>query len=96
MVYLWDTNMLIHRLKVSTIYQELDHQYDFFSSMPTVKKNPQRPLPIGMTARNMGKNDLWIAATAYEIGASLVTTDKDFNHLQDIFLPIISPYSSLS
>ena len=31
-----------------------------------------------MTARNMGKNDVWIAATAYVLRATLVTTDKDF------------------
>jgi len=29
----------------------------------------------------MGKNDLWIAATARVLSATLVTTDKDFDHL---------------
>ena len=29
----------------------------------------------------MGKNDLWIAATAAVTGARLLTTDKDFDHL---------------
>ena len=29
----------------------------------------------------MGKNDLWIAATAYVTGATLLTTDADFDHL---------------
>jgi len=47
-------------------------------------------LPLGMTARNMGKNDIWIAATAHAIGADLVTTDKDFDHLDGIFLNVIS------
>lgn len=32
-------------------------------------------------ARNMGKNDLWIAACALASGAKLLTTDKDFAHL---------------
>ncbi len=32
-------------------------------------------------ARNMGKNDLWIAACAMASGATLLTTDKDFDHL---------------
>ena len=32
-------------------------------------------------ARNMGKNDLWIAACAKAAGAVLLTTDKDFDHL---------------
>jgi len=29
----------------------------------------------------MGKNDLWIAAVTYGAGATLVTTDRDFEHL---------------
>jgi tRNA(fMet)-specific endonuclease VapC len=32
-------------------------------------------------ARNMGKNDLWIAACARAAGAMLLTTDDDFEHL---------------
>lgn len=31
--------------------------------------------------RKMGKNDIWIAATAHVTGARLLTTDKDFDHL---------------
>ena len=31
--------------------------------------------------RTMGKNDVWIAATAKVTGATLLTTDKDFDHL---------------
>jgi len=38
------------------------------------------------TARNMGKNDLWIAATASVLNAQLLTTDKDFDHLKSEFL----------
>jgi len=32
-------------------------------------------------ARNMGKNDLWIAATTRVVGGVLLTTDRDFDHL---------------
>lgn len=32
-------------------------------------------------ARNMGKNDLWIAAAAKATGAMLLTLDQDFAHL---------------
>ena len=31
----------------------------------------------------MGKNDLWIAATARAEGATILTTDQDFDHLAD-------------
>jgi len=37
---------------------------------------------------SMGKNDLWIAAVAHATGATLVTTDNDFNHLQSDFLSV--------
>jgi len=37
---------------------------------------------------NMGKNDIWIAATAMIAGLPLLTTDKDFNHLNGKLLQI--------
>lgn len=42
--------------------------------------------PLGTTSRNMGKNDLWIAATASALDLSLLTTDRDFGHLSPSFL----------
>jgi tRNA(fMet)-specific endonuclease VapC len=51
-------------------------------------KLPEKPLPKGVTARNMGKNDLWIAATAHALDVTLLTTDNDFDHLQDTFIKI--------
>ncbi len=51
-------------------------------------KLKSNPLPSGMTARNMGKNDLWIAATACATNATLITTDKDFAHLDPQFISI--------
>jgi tRNA(fMet)-specific endonuclease VapC len=46
------------------------------------------PLPSGLFARNMGKNDLWIAATALLLEATLITTDNGFNHLLPFFIEI--------
>jgi tRNA(fMet)-specific endonuclease VapC len=40
------------------------------------------------TAWNMGKNDLWIAATAALLGLKLVTTDGDFDHLHEVFFDV--------
>ncbi|MGH9835368.1 MAG: type II toxin-antitoxin system VapC family toxin [Blastocatellia bacterium] len=34
----------------------------------------------------MGKNDVWIAASAQAMKACLLTTDKDFDHLQTLFI----------
>ena len=44
--------------------------------------------PLNMTSRNMGKNDLWVAATASVLDATLLTTDLDFNHLHNEFLTL--------
>jgi tRNA(fMet)-specific endonuclease VapC len=63
--------------------EELHHRYaeiDAFSQgkHPTIASN--------FSARNMGKNDLWIAATASLLEGTLLTTDGDFNHLDGVFL----------
>ncbi|MGJ8667010.1 MAG: PIN domain-containing protein [Patiriisocius sp.] len=38
----------------------------------------------------MGKNDLWIGATALTLNATLLTTDKDFDHLAGTILSVKS------
>lgn len=43
---------------------------------------------VDFTARNMGKNDLWIAATGAVLNLILVTTDGDFDHLNDEYLNV--------
>ncbi len=45
-------------------------------------------IPSTFSARNMGKNDLWIAASASILNAALLTTDNDFNHLDKQFLKL--------
>lgn len=48
--------------------------------------------PLGslmpQSAIKMGKNDLWIAATAKVLNATLVTCDKDFDHLHDVYIDL--------
>lgn len=55
-------------------------QIDTFSQgkHPTIKSD--------FTAKNMGKNDIWIAATCSFLDIPLLTTDNDFDHLQDVFV----------
>ena len=43
-------------------------------------------LKLPTSARKMGKNDLWIAATAAVHNATLISTDADFDHLDGLFL----------
>lgn len=40
------------------------------------------------SSRNMGKNDLWIAATAHALDATLLTTDSDFEHLHQVYFEL--------
>lgn len=41
------------------------------------------------SARKMGKNDLWIGATAYALDIPVMTTDGDFDHLNGILLTVM-------
>ena len=45
--------------------------------------------PLLISARNMGKNDLWIAATTEVTQSKLLTTDNDFNHLDNEYFKVI-------
>ena len=51
------------------------------------RSHPQISPPT--TAHTMGDNDIWIAATAAVVNATLLTTDRDFNHLDGVFLKVI-------
>ena len=44
--------------------------------------------PPVQPSRTMGKNDLWVAATARLGQATLVTTDKDFEHLHEVWFDL--------
>ena len=51
----------------------------------------KRKIPTNLlqgSARKMGKNDLWIAAIASILEIPLATTDKDFDHLHNIYLEV--------
>lgn len=75
------SKMLIADINIKTVIESYA-EIDAYSQ----NKLPGQPLPH--TARNMGKNDLWIAATASVLSATLLTTDSDFDHLNKVFLPV--------
>jgi tRNA(fMet)-specific endonuclease VapC len=51
------------------------------------RKHPTISSPF-KTPRNMGKNDIWIAATASVLSLKLITTDGDFDHLNQVMLQV--------
>lgn len=67
---------IIYPVKVQAVIDSYA-QIDAFSQGKLLNEK----LPEGMSARNMGKNDLWIAATTSVNQATLVTRDQDFDHL---------------
>ena len=52
----------------------------------SLKRHPIKKL--AGSAKPMGKNDMWIAATAFATKASLLTTDGKFMHLDKQFIDI--------
>lgn len=59
---------------------------DCYAEIDAFSQGKLPSTPLGLTARNMGKNDLWIAASAHVLGAKLITTDSDFDHLDRVYL----------
>lgn len=78
-------NGIISRLaKVGLNSKELIEKYgdiDTYSQGKLKKKG-------NFSARNMGKNDIWIAATASVYDLTLLTTDKDFDHLKGEYIKL--------
>jgi predicted nucleic acid-binding protein len=70
-----NTDAIIHR------YAEIDAY--------SQGKDPTKPLPSSLSSRNMGKNDIWIAATSSVLNATLLTTDTSFDHLNGVFLSVV-------
>lgn len=62
---------------------------DKYGDIDAYSQGKLKSNPLGTSARNMGKNDLWIAATASVYDLTLITTDKDFEHLNGVFLDLI-------
>ncbi len=52
-------------------------------------KHPTKPLRTGESAKCIGDNDLWIAATASVLKATLLTLDRDFLVFNRVFLDVI-------
>jgi predicted nucleic acid-binding protein len=61
-------------------------EIDAFSKRKTKDKNGNI---LEGSARKMGKNDLWTAATAYSLDIPLMTTDSDFDHLDGTLMEVI-------
>jgi len=76
-------------LKVPIQSKDLIEAYSLIDSY-SQHKNGAHSYPKNFTSKNMGKNDIWIAATAKVTNALLITNDNDFDHLNDSFIKVFS------
>ncbi len=77
---------LLGQLVIADIYVE--EVLQLYAEIDAFSQGMLPGKPLGVTARNMSKNDLWIAATAAAASLRLLTTDKDFGHLQGVFIDL--------
>lgn len=62
---------------------------DAYAEIDAFSQGKLKNRPLKISSRNMGKNDIWIAATTYLTNSKLITTDKDFEHLDGEFFEVI-------
>ena len=67
---------LLERFRPVAIGEEMVSAYAYLDAYSQGKLK-EMLLPPGLTARNMGKNDLWLAATALYFDIELHTADHD-------------------
>ena len=80
---------LLKKLFIIDINENDKDLIDSYGSIDAFSHGRLYSKPLKMSSRNMGKNDLWIAATAHVAKASLITTDSDFDHLAGNFIEVL-------
>lgn len=74
-------NLIIYPIRIQQIINR-------YAEIDAFSQNKLTNRPLKLSARNMGKNDIWIAATASVYDMTLMTMDKDFEHLRGEFLEV--------
>lgn len=94
--YGWGKSKLekLHKLLLPTSCIPIDGDSPLMDAYADIDAFSQAKHPdylplIPFSARNMGKNDLWIASTAFLFGLPLVTTDHDFDHPHPHLIEVI-------
>lgn len=77
-------NELLNKIFILDINASDNALFEAYAEIDSYSQNKllNQPLPQGQNAVKMSKNDLWIAATTKISGATLITTDGDFDHLR--------------
>jgi tRNA(fMet)-specific endonuclease VapC len=83
-------NSILEKIPIADIDREITQIYAKVDAYSQGKLKSQQ-LPLGMSARNMGKNDLWIAAISLYFDFELHSIDNDFDHLVNFGLKLVKP-----
>jgi tRNA(fMet)-specific endonuclease VapC len=88
----WGTKRLTEIENLRKEFAEIDIYYEEviqrYAEIDAFSQGKLAHKPLSVSSRNMGKNDLWIAAIASVFDLTLLTTDADFNHLNKVFLKV--------
>ena len=79
---------ILNDLIVADIHSE--DVIEMYAEIDAYSQGKLKGKPLPTTSRNMGKNDLWIAASAVELDAELITFDRHFLRIEDEALKIWS------
>ncbi|MFP4622454.1 MAG: type II toxin-antitoxin system VapC family toxin [Bacteroidales bacterium] len=79
---------LLQRLYLIDINESDKELINAYARIDAYSQGKSPNMSLGLSARNMGKNDLWIAASAYISNSELITADRDFEHLHPTWLTI--------
>jgi len=80
---------LIHKILSYNDVNQLKVLDYVISKIEAYSQDKLETKPLNLSARNMGKIDLWIAATVSVFNGNLITSDQDFNHLDQQYLELI-------
>lgn len=88
----WGIQKVDFMLDMITRYPNVDITQGlvkYYAEIDAFSQGKLKTAPLKFSARNMGKNDIWIAATALYLDMELHTTDNDFDHLTALGLRLV-------
>ncbi len=75
--------------KLVVVNIEYGELLDIYSEIDAFSQGKLENSPTRFSSKNMGKNDLWIAATTVLTKSKLITSDKDFMHLDGEYFDVL-------
>lgn len=88
----WGIQKVRRKDRIINDYPTADIELDItlvYAQVDAFSQGKLQTTPSFFTARNMSKNDIWIAAIALYLDMELHTTDGDFDHLPALGLRLV-------